>query len=103
MHGMHFQKAFALLLNFITIFTLLLLSVSAISSIIHAQTVIIQPKNSSEFIDVAWTYPPDALDPATGFCDPDQVIFNVVYQQLVEPNVSNPLQVVLELHIIDYN
>ncbi|TRM86611.1 peptide ABC transporter permease [Sulfolobus sp. E3] len=54
----------------------------------------IQPKNSSELIDVAWTYPPDALDPATGFCDPDQVIFNVVYQQLVEPNVSNPLQVV---------
>jgi ABC-type transport system substrate-binding protein len=88
------KKLFALLLNFITIFALLLLSISAISSIIHAQTVIIQPKNSSEFIDVAWTYPPDALDPATGFCDPDQVIFNVVYQQLVEPNVSNPLQVV---------
>ncbi len=88
------KKFLGFLLTSVTLFTILLVSISAVSTIVHSQTIIIQPKNSSELIDVAWTYPPDALDPATGFCDPDQVIFNVVYQQLVEPNVSNPLQVV---------
>ncbi|MEM0121618.1 MAG: ABC transporter substrate-binding protein [Thermoprotei archaeon] len=38
--------------------------------------------------------PPDALDPATGFYVPDGAVFTNVFQNLVEFNASNYLQVV---------
>ncbi|WP_338604252.1 ABC transporter substrate-binding protein [Sulfolobus tengchongensis] len=60
-----------------------------------AQTPLtIAPPNSSILVDVSQTAPPDALDPATGFYVQDGPLFTAVFQELVEYNGSNYLQVV---------
>jgi len=59
-------------------------------------SVTVGPPNQSVLVDDSWseTGTIDALDPATGFNVPDQPIFNVVFQELVEFNGSNYMQVV---------
>ncbi|WP_409349241.1 ABC transporter substrate-binding protein [Saccharolobus sp. A20] len=59
-----------------------------------ATTITIAPSNSSILVDVSQTVPPDALDPATGFYVQDGPLFNAIFQELVEYNGSNYLQVV---------
>ncbi|MBW9141927.1 MAG: ABC transporter substrate-binding protein, partial [Candidatus Aramenus sp.] len=54
----------------------------------------IAPSNSSILVDVSQVSPPDALDPATGFYVQDGPLFSAVFQELVEYNGSNYLQVV---------
>jgi len=57
-------------------------------------TFTLAPPNSSVLVDVSQTAPPDALDPATGFYVQDGPLFTAVFQELVEFNGSNYLQVV---------
>src|SRR5579875_1351124 len=52
------------------------------------------PKNQSVLVDDSQTSTPDALDPAYGFYTFDQPVFTNVFQQLVEFNGSNYLEVV---------
>ncbi|MEM3939184.1 MAG: ABC transporter substrate-binding protein [Saccharolobus sp.] len=59
-----------------------------------ASTITLAPSNTSTLIDVSQTAPPDALDPATGFYVQDGPLFNALFQELVEYNGSNYLQVV---------
>ncbi|BCU67119.1 peptide ABC transporter permease [Sulfolobales archaeon HS-7] len=61
---------------------------------VSAQGVTIVPPNSSVLVDVSQTAAPDALDPATGFYVQDGPLFTAVYQELVEFNGSNFLQLV---------
>ncbi|MEM0120256.1 MAG: ABC transporter substrate-binding protein [Thermoprotei archaeon] len=54
----------------------------------------LSPANSSVLVDDSQTSTPDDLDPATGFYTFDQPVFTNVFQQLVEFNGSNYLEVV---------
>ncbi|MCI2414140.1 MAG: ABC transporter substrate-binding protein [Candidatus Aramenus sp.] len=54
----------------------------------------VTPSNPSTLVDVSQVSPPDALDPATGFYVQDGPLFTAVFQELVEYNGSNYLQVV---------
>ncbi|WP_338598562.1 ABC transporter substrate-binding protein [Sulfolobus tengchongensis] len=57
-------------------------------------TTSLAPSNSSVLVDVSQTVAPDSLDPATDFLDQVEPLFYAIYQELVEPNGSNYLQVV---------
>ncbi|MQL54336.1 ABC transporter substrate-binding protein [Acidianus ambivalens] len=57
-------------------------------------TIALKPSNTSVLVDVAQTVAPDSLDPATDFLDQVEPLFYAVFQELVEPNGSNYLQVV---------
>ncbi len=58
------------------------------------KTIVISPPNSSELVDVYWTSPPNGLDPAVGLFNQGGPLYTAVYQELVEYNGSNFLQVV---------
>lgn len=71
---------------------------SSTSSFTNTTTVssvsVLQPSNKSVLVDVAQTAAPSGLDPATDFLDQVEPLYYAVYQELVEPNGSNYLQVV---------
>ncbi|MEM3671150.1 MAG: ABC transporter substrate-binding protein [Thermoprotei archaeon] len=52
------------------------------------------PPNSSVLVDDSQTAAPDGLDPAFGFYTQDEPVFDNVYQQLVEMNGTQIIQVV---------
>ncbi|BDB99757.1 ABC transporter substrate-binding protein [Saccharolobus caldissimus] len=78
----------------ILLFNILSISISLIALGQTTTTITIAPPNASQLIDVSQTIPPDALDPATGFAVEDGPFFTAVFQELVEFNGSNYLQVV---------
>ncbi|MEM4797823.1 MAG: ABC transporter substrate-binding protein, partial [Saccharolobus sp.] len=80
-------------------FLLIILTGIIIPSLFFLQTsaqtsLTISPSNSSILVDVSQVAPPDALDPATGFYVQDGPLYQAIFQELVEFNGSNYLQVV---------
>ncbi|ADB88610.1 ABC transporter substrate-binding protein [Saccharolobus islandicus] len=80
-------------------FLLVILTSMIIPSLFFLQTsaqtsLTISPSNSSILVDVSQVAPPDALDPATGFYVQDGPLYQAIFQELVEYNGSNYLQVV---------
>jgi len=75
-------------------------STSTTTSTTTTTTLVFGPPNTSQLVDdaglalIGHVIAPDALDPATGFYVPDAAVFTNVFQNLVEFNASNYLQVV---------
>lgn len=78
----------------IILLELILPSIFFIQTTSASSTITIAPQNSSVLVDVSQLSPPDALDPATGFYVQDGPLFTALFQELVEFNGSNYLQVV---------
>ncbi|WP_338599080.1 ABC transporter substrate-binding protein [Sulfolobus tengchongensis] len=84
----------SIIVLFLIMFNIFLVSFSILSTSQQTTTITIAPSNTSQLVDVSQTIPPDALDPATGFAVEDGPFFTAVFQELVEFNGSNYLQVV---------
>ncbi|BDB99567.1 ABC transporter substrate-binding protein [Saccharolobus caldissimus] len=89
----HYHSMHKITTTIATNSTTIPITTSSVTTAVTTSSALLPP-NSSVLVDIAQTVAPDSLDPATDFLDQVEPLFYAVYQELVEPNGSNYLQVV---------
>jgi len=89
----HYHSMHKITTTIATNSTTIPITTSSVTTTVTTSSALLPP-NSSVLVDIAQTVAPDSLDPATDFLDQVEPLFYAVYQELVEPNGSNYLQVV---------